>query len=68
MGTDGCEVVETLPDPRSFKVHKIIEFDYIIAEVFFGIIFSIKTFRGLLSSHHIVIFEVIACFSGIGLT
>lgn len=24
MGTDGSELVETLPNPRSFKVHKIV--------------------------------------------
>lgn len=34
MGTDGGEVVETLPDPRSFKVHKIIEFNCVSVRIF----------------------------------
>jgi len=30
MGTDGSELVETLPNPSSFKVLERIEFDYVI--------------------------------------
>jgi hypothetical protein len=37
MGTDSCEVVEKLPDPRSFKVHKVTEFNYIVVDIIFDI-------------------------------
>jgi hypothetical protein len=49
MGTDSCEVVETLPDPHSFKVHKVIEFNYIVVvDIIFDIILSIPiVFLGL---------------------
>jgi len=47
MGTDSCKVVEALPDPRSFKVHKIIELNYTVVDFFYIVLSIPVVFIGL---------------------